>query len=105
MAQPDHPYVAVDRLSRHYDPPSSGSRLEHLFARFGGIEPGEALLDDDEDDDVLEQDVDDVEGERADRHIVALDGVSFHADGGSCVAFIGPPAAGKSVLLKVIAGL
>lgn len=98
----DQPYVSVENVSRRYVPVRV-RRIEHVFALLGGIVPGEGAGFEDEEEDLFEDDDEDVE--RVDRTRVALDDVSFEAAGGSCVALVGPARAGKSVLMRIIAGL
>jgi tungstate transport system ATP-binding protein len=104
----DAPLVSLESVSRRYAPLIVG-RTRRAFSRFGGIEgdPG-SLEDDDDDDDDDGAGFD--EPEEEDQAIVidgtlALDAVSLRISGGGCVALVGPPGAGKSVLLRTIAGL
>lgn len=98
----DQPYISVENVSRRYEPVRV-RRIEYVFAVLGGIVPGEGAGFEDEEEDLLEEDDEEVEG--VSRTRVALDDVSFEAAGGSCVALIGPARAGKSVLMRIIAGL
>lgn len=103
--------VVVSHVVRRYAP-GNWSRRHALFARLGGIKPGlehELFMDDDDvddaddgfDDDRVEMD-EAVPGESVK---VALDDASFRASAGSGIAIVGPPGSGKSVLLRVIAGI
>lgn len=99
----DHlPYVSVEHLSRRYAPVRV-RKIEHVFAKLGGIVPGEGANLEDEEDDIFDDEEPEVE--RAQEPRVALDDVSFDARGGSCVGLVGPTGSGKSVLMKIIAGL
>jgi ABC-type polysaccharide/polyol phosphate transport system ATPase subunit len=105
--------LSLEDVSKEYPPPPP-MRARRLFSRLGGLYveegfTGEALagrFDDDEDefgeDDVGPDDVPpqpDVGGRRV------IDHVTLRAHGGSVVGLVGPPGAGKTVLLKLIAGL
>jgi ABC-type polysaccharide/polyol phosphate transport system ATPase subunit len=98
------PLVRAEHVSRRYTP-QKPRRIEYFFAKFGGIEPGEATLFEDEEEDEFLQDVAEAQPERPTRDFVALDDVSFVAEGGSCLALVGPTRAGKSLVLKIVAGL
>jgi ABC-type sulfate/molybdate transport systems ATPase subunit len=95
----DGPSVSVEAISRSYAPPVFGA-IHRFFARFGGIEPGAEFEDDDDD---FPDDEQDEEAQFA--ASVALDRVSLEIAGTGCVAFVGPSASGKSVLLRAIAGV
>jgi len=95
----DSPSVSVQSLSRSYAPPTFGA-VHRFFARFGGIEPGAEFEDDDDD---FPDDDEDEDARFA--AALALDRVSLEIAGRGCVAFVGRPASGKSVLLRAIAGV
>jgi ABC-2 type transport system ATP-binding protein len=102
------PSIRVESVTRAYRPESWGRR-HAFFARLGGIRPGldQALLDDDDemnDDDDGFDDLDDAIVEAGDGAKVALNDVSLTVSSGA-VGIIGPPGAGKSVLLRVMAGI
>lgn len=46
-----------------------------------------------------------ISGEGRNRHVQALDGISFSLDGGERLGLIGPNGAGKTTLLKVLYGV
>jgi ABC-type multidrug transport system ATPase subunit len=102
------PLVEVEGLSKKYEPLPS-QRVQKLFSRLGGIPPEEPFFDDssgDEDDDEDDDDLaEDDEVAPDSRGTVALDDVSFTAIGGSCVAVYGAAGSGKSILLKIVAGV
>lgn len=98
------PFVRVEHVTRRYTP-RPPRRIEYFFARFGGIEPGEGTLFEEDDDEDFIEDLTEDPAERATRDFVALDDVSFTAEAGSCLALIGPRRAGKSLILKIVAGL
>lgn len=111
-ADPHHPAVLVEEVSRRYAPANWGRR-HVLFSRLGGIKPGmehDVLADDDDDD--MNDDDDGFDDEIVDDLLLpddpaktALEGVSLFVTGGTALALVGPPASGKSVLLRVIAGI
>jgi ABC-type polysaccharide/polyol phosphate transport system ATPase subunit len=96
------PRVELQGVSRVYAP-LPFSIVHRLFSVFGGIEKNvrASELGDDEEDD--EEEGAEIEG--LSEHIVAVDEVSLRIHGSGCVAFIGPRDSGKTVLLRVIAGL
>jgi ABC-type polysaccharide/polyol phosphate transport system ATPase subunit len=101
------PSVSVESVSRRYQQIRAG-RTRRLFAVFGGIESDAGPIeeeDDDDDDDVLAESDDDL-GERkpGDRELALAD-VSLRLSGPGCVSFVGPANSGKSVLLRVMAGV
>lgn len=95
------PSVSVEDVSRIYEP-IRVRRIEVIFSVLGGIVPGEDAVPEDEEEFEIEDEAPErvTSGER-----VALENVSFAVSGGSCLALVGPPRAGKSVLMRVIAGL
>jgi ABC-type polysaccharide/polyol phosphate transport system ATPase subunit len=106
--------LSLEDVSKDYPAPAP-MRLRRFFSRFGGLLVEDAFsrdvlagqLEDDEDefgeddtdDDALRQRPDPTLGRRA------VDHVSLQAHGGSIVGLVGPPGAGKTVLLKLIGGL
>jgi ABC-type polysaccharide/polyol phosphate transport system ATPase subunit len=101
------PFVIAEHVSKEYEPPRP-RRVQRLFSRLGGISPGEPFFDDSGGDDDDDDDDDDELSEDSDQRPVTgsvLTDVSFSAEGGSCVAVVGPPGSGKSILLKVLAGV
>ena len=103
------PSIRVESVSRVYYP-ENWARRHEVFARLGGLRQGaqhELLADDDDDTDDDDGIDDDVvyDGEALpDDRRVALDSVSLTIAGGS-VGLVGPAGAGKSVLVRVIAGI
>jgi ABC-type polysaccharide/polyol phosphate transport system ATPase subunit len=104
--------LAFEHVSKHYPPPPP-MRLRRFFARFRGLHIEDGFAADalsgqelDEDDEMLN---DDVEGDPVPAAVAdgrrVLDDVSLHMRAGSLVALIGPPGGGKSVLLKLAAGI
>jgi ABC-type polysaccharide/polyol phosphate transport system ATPase subunit len=108
VRSPYDPALVVEHVTRRYNAERWG-RHHELFARLGGIRPGlehEAFIDDDEDaDDDGFDDLDDQEPLAPTESKLALDDVSFSAEAGSAIGLVGPPGSGKSVLLRVIAGI
>jgi ABC-type polysaccharide/polyol phosphate transport system ATPase subunit len=99
------PFVAVEHVTRTYTPVEV-KRIQRAMAVFGGLGVGYTGTAIDEDDDEYLDDEDEVEErETADSTTVALDDVSLVATGGTCVALVGPANAGKTTLLRIIAGL
>jgi ABC-type polysaccharide/polyol phosphate transport system ATPase subunit len=101
----DAPVVSIEAVSRRYAQLSIG-RTRRAFSKLGGIEGDPGSLDDDDDDDD-DGGFDDLEEAQTvvTAGTLALDAVSLRISGGGCVALVGPPGAGKSVLLRTIAGL
>jgi energy-coupling factor transporter ATP-binding protein EcfA2 len=98
----DGPLLSIEGISKEYAPLGS-QRIQRMFAYLGGITPDENLLDEE-----VEDEDDEFETEPMDRSglgKVVVNDVSLTAHGGSCVALEGPPRAGKSLLLKISAGL
>lgn len=108
----DETVLSFEHVSKHYPPPPP-MRLRRFFARFRGlhIEEGfgaDALsgqeIDDDEDmedegpDDLLPQ-----QEAHAGRRVI--DDVTLQLPSGSLVGVAGPAGAGKTVLLKLAAGI
>ena len=105
----DTPLVLLESVSRRYALLTVG-RTRRAFSKLGGIEGDLVSLDDDDDDDDDDDGAESDEPEEEAQAIVtdgtlALDAVSLRISGGGCVAFVGPPGAGKSILLRTIAGL
>jgi tungstate transport system ATP-binding protein len=103
----DAPLVSIESVSRRYAQLTIG-RTRRAFSKLGGIEGDPGSLDDDDDDDDDAGGFDDLEEEGqtiVTDGTLALDAVSLRISGGGCVALVGPPGAGKSVLLRTIAGL
>jgi tungstate transport system ATP-binding protein len=103
----DAPLVSLESVSRRYAQLTVG-RTRRAFSKFGGIEGDPGSLDDDDDDDDdgagFEEPEEEAQAIVTDGTL-ALDAVSLRISGGGCVALVGPPGAGKSVLLRTIAGL
>jgi ABC-2 type transport system ATP-binding protein len=105
--------ISLEDVSKEYPPPPP-MRLRRFFSRFGGLLVEDAFTRDalagqleDDEDEFAENDVDDELLEQPDtvlgRRVV--DHVTLQAHGGSVVGLVGPPGAGKTVLLKLIGGL
>ncbi len=109
------PVLSLEHLSKDYPLPGP-MRLRRMFSRLGGLQvedgfaadaiSGQELDDDDEltedDDDPVEDDLllgREIPGRRV------IDRVTLQAHRGSLIALLGPPGAGKTVLLKLIGGL
>ena len=103
--------LSLENVSKEYPPPAP-MRVRRLFSRFGGlhVEDGFAadalsgVVEDEEDElaDVVADD-DVVPQELLGRRVI--DSVTLRAHGASVIAVVGPPGAGKTVLLKLMAGL
>jgi tungstate transport system ATP-binding protein len=102
----DLPLVSVEAVSRRYAQLTIG-RTRRVFSKLGGIEGDPGSLDDDDDDDDDDGGFDDLEEVQTivTDGTLALDAMSLRISGGGCVALVGPPGAGKSILLRTIAGL
>jgi ABC-type polysaccharide/polyol phosphate transport system ATPase subunit len=104
----DEPLLTIEGLSKSYPPPGRG-RMRNLFSRLGGIPPdgvlfgGSEFADDDEDD--LDDDDSDEAPPTLGEAPAALDNVNLTAWGGSCIALVGPAGAGKSLLMRILAGM
>jgi ABC-type polysaccharide/polyol phosphate transport system ATPase subunit len=98
------PAISVESVSRRYER-LRFVRTRRLFAVFGGIETDVGGIDEeDEDDDVDAEAGEEVEARVVDRTL-ALNAATLRLTGAGCVAFVGPPRSGKSVLMRTIAGL
>lgn len=99
------PLLTLRNVSKEYAP-ASPMRARRLFARLRGIEVGESfpeLLEDDEWEELDPDDADHSPQTESSRRVV--DRVSLEAYGGSVLALLGPPGAGKTSLLRLIAGI
>ena len=95
------PLLLVRNVSRSYPRVEPPGRLKRFSMRIGGVIPDAPVPDDEEADlfdELDEEPPDHVGGTHA------LRDVSFSAFSGSCVGIVGGERAGKSVLLKIIAG-
>jgi ABC-type polysaccharide/polyol phosphate transport system ATPase subunit len=99
----DRAVLSVEGVSRVYEP-MGPQRITRFFSRLGGVSPDDFFFGPDDDDDDEELIDDEFEEEVSREPGVAIDDVSFEAEAGTCVSLMGPERAGKSVLLKVIAG-
>ena len=97
--------LSIHRLTKEYRP-LGPMRVQRLFARLGGLQVDGMLADDvgDDDDDEDEVAEDEVVARTATRRH-AINRISLKAYGGSRVALVGPEGAGKTLLLKLIAGI
>lgn len=100
------PLLAFEHVTRSYVPIRT-RRIERIFARFGGIVPeaGPLGIVDEDDDEQLDDDDESPRPSAGEAGHVALSDVSFAAAGGSCVALVGGEKAGKTLLLKMAAGM
>lgn len=106
--------VSLENVSKAYLPPPP-MRLRRFFSRFGGLHIEDGFAADalagqvEDDDDELEDEgpaEDDALPQREEldgRRVV--DDVSLQWGAGSTIAVLGPEGAGKSVLLKLVAGI
>ena len=106
------PLLSLEDVSKDYPPPSP-MRVQRFFARFGGLQIAESPttgviagdeFDDDEFDDDDVTSAEPMPDQSGAGHRV-IDRVSLQAHGGSVVGLVGPEAAGKTMLLKLIAGI
>jgi ABC-type polysaccharide/polyol phosphate transport system ATPase subunit len=106
----DEIVLSLEDVSKDYPPPAS-MRLRRLFARLGGLHvedsfAGDAIVGQEDEDDEDETAVDD---EPLPEQVIVehrvIDGVSLQANAASTVALVGREGAGKTVLLKLIAGI
>jgi homopolymeric O-antigen transport system ATP-binding protein len=106
--------VSLEDVSKDYPAPAP-MRLRRFFSRFGGLLAEDAFTRDalagqleDDEDEFAEDDVDDGDLLPQPDAVVwrrVVDHVTLQAHGGSVVGLVGPPGAGKTVLLKLIGGL
>jgi ABC-type polysaccharide/polyol phosphate transport system ATPase subunit len=105
--------VSIENVTKAYLPPPP-MRLRRFFSRFGGLHVEDGFAADalagqvEDDEDELDEDVpldddalpqrDELVGRRV------IDDVTLEAHAGSLIALVGPEGAGKTVLLKLIAG-
>jgi ABC-type multidrug transport system ATPase subunit len=102
--------VSVEDVTKVYRPLPPPGRVLRMMMRFGGGGSYRDRLtadDDDDDDEGLDDagDAEPVEEQVGGRDVAALGGVSFTVAAGTCVALVGPTRAGKSTLLRIVAGL
>ena len=107
LAESAHaPVVVLEGVWKRFPPAREPHALSRVLARLGGVElDGGIPLDDLDEDDEVEEEVvaEPVWGE--DASLDALRGVSLSIEPGVCLGIVGPPGAGKSVLLRLVAGL
>lgn len=103
----NRPFVEVDGVWREYAGVRT-RRIHRMLAVFGGLGADQlASRGDDEDEDEEDDDEEYDEDQKLTRRLsgfVALENVSFTAHPGTCVVVAGEKDAGKSVLLKIMAG-
>ncbi|HXH33183.1 MAG TPA: ATP-binding cassette domain-containing protein [Plantibacter sp.] len=102
----DGPSLSVELVTKGYALPGP-MRVRRFFARLGGLqldELGEEFPEDD-DEDFLEDDDDEEQIDRGGLGRTVVDRVSFEAQPGSRIALVGQEGAGKTLLLKLIAGI
>jgi ABC-type sulfate/molybdate transport systems ATPase subunit len=99
-----HPFVSVEEVERIYEPVRA-RRIHRLLSVFGGLGADLYATPGDDEDEEEDEELEDDELERRKEQIVALAGVSFRALSGTCVAVCGPAESGKSVLMRIVAGL
>ncbi len=116
---PDEIAILVEDVWKSFPQPDEPHPLVRSLARLGGVElnvgVGDAVdggddLDDDADggDDMaddLEEDLQPLEEEGEPTGETVLSGVNLTVEAGACIGIVGPPGAGKSVLLRVMAGI
>jgi RNA polymerase sigma-70 factor, ECF subfamily len=95
--------LSVEHVSKAYSPPKY-MRTKRFFARFGGLQLEGLDDDDDDDDDIVKKEEPDSTTEIGGPRRVVSE-VSLESSGGAHIAIVGPPEAGKTVLLKMIGGI
>jgi homopolymeric O-antigen transport system ATP-binding protein len=100
--------LSVEDVLKEYAPAKpAGAR--RFFTRFRGLQldvlVGDLVGEEDEDEDYLEDDDDEQVANRARLGRVVIDRLSLQAYAGSHIAVVGPEGAGKTMLLKLIAGI
>lgn len=100
MSEVQAPAISVQDVTCRFEPVRV-RRVESLFALLGGLVPGDVGQDL---EDELEEDEE--PSEPVSRTEFVLGDVSFEVAGrGTCVAVVGPALSGKSLLMRVLAGL
>jgi ABC-type polysaccharide/polyol phosphate transport system ATPase subunit len=104
VSAPDNRVVVLEDVWKRYPLARQPNAISRVLARLGGVElAGGSPTDDLDDEDELD-DVDEAEA----AHGAALDAlrdVSLSIEAGACLGLIGRTGAGKSVLLRLVAGL
>jgi len=105
--------VSLHSVSKVYLPPPR-MRARRFFSRLGGLHVEDGFAPDafagqiEDDEDEMEEDTPVDDGDSAYAQKLGdrvVDGVTLHAEAGSTIALVGPDGAGKTVLLKLIAGI
>lgn len=107
MVEPaDNAVVVLDDVWKRYPPAREPHPLSRILARLGGVElDGGIPMDDLDEDDEFEEEFEEEPAQSEGAALDALRGVSLSIEAGACLGLVGPTGAGKSVLLRLIAGL